>query len=141
MRAWRRVGGGAPACDRAVANTRGWMPSALEPYPVFGTVQCAQAPVWEHTASLAESFQPKVKFAKVDCTDANNEQLCADNHIQAYPTIILFSSVNGEHAHEFYHGMGLASLAARSECSVRRLRQRLDVVYRLECTACGVCVD
>ena len=103
------------------------MPSALEPYPVFGTVQCAQAPVWEHTASLAESFQPKVKFAKVDCTDANNEQLCADNHIQAYPTIILFSSVNGEHAHEFYHGMGLASLAARSECCVRRLRQRLDL--------------
>ncbi len=63
-----------------------------------------QAPVWEHTAALAVGFQPKVKFAKVDCTDPKSEDLCMNQHIQAYPTIILFTSVGGVHTHEFYHG-------------------------------------
>lgn len=62
------------------------------------------APVWEHTAALAVGFQPKIKFAKVDCTDPKSEQLCMEQHVQAYPTIILFSSVHGIHTHEFYHG-------------------------------------
>ena len=60
--------------------------------------------MWEHTAALAVGFQPKIKFAKVDCTDPKSEQLCMEQHVQAYPTIILFSSVHGIHTHEFYHG-------------------------------------
>ena len=68
--------------------------------------------MWEHTAALAESFQPKVRFAKVDCTDPASEEVCMRNHIQAYPTVIIFSSVNGVHTHEFYHGMHCTLAAA-----------------------------
>ena len=87
---------------------------------------CAQlqAPVWEHTASLVENFSPKVRLAKVDCTDPNSEELCMQNHIQAYPTVIIFTSVNGVHTHEFYHGQSRArtklhSVADHSACRVR----------------------
>ena len=73
-------------------------------------VWLGQAPVWEHTASLVDSFKPKIKLAKVDCTDPKSEELCMKNHIQAYPTVIIFTSVNGVHTHEFYHGKARRSV-------------------------------
>jgi hypothetical protein len=88
----------------AVSTTHAHTPAPAPLPPPTHPCALVQAPVWEHTAALAERFQPQIKFAKVDCTDPENEGLCADNHIRAYPTIILFTSVNGEHAHEFYHG-------------------------------------
>ena len=48
---------------------------------------------------------------QVDCTDPTAAPLCYNNHIAAYPTIIIFQ--NGKtHSHKHYHGALSLSLAS-----------------------------
>ena len=63
----------------------------------------SQAPVWEHTASILSGYESKVKLGRVDCTQADAVNACRQNHIAAFPTIIVYR--NGHtHSHEHYHG-------------------------------------
>lgn len=50
------------------------------------------APVWEATAKALQdkSYSQFVKMGKVDCTDTASQPLCLSNHVQAFPTIILY---------------------------------------------------
>lgn len=62
-------------------------------------------PTWEYLAEITntEAFYGSVKIAKVDCTDPTaHQQLCQANHINAFPTIIIFRS-GATHSHEHYH--------------------------------------
>lgn len=60
------------------------------------------APVWEATAKAVSSkpYGQHVKLARVDCTVPESKALCSSNHVQAYPTIILYRQKT--HSHEFY---------------------------------------
>lgn len=63
------------------------------------------SPVWEHAASLiGEKYdESRVGVAKVDCTAADQVEVCHANHINAFPTIITFKG-GASHSHEHYHG-------------------------------------
>lgn len=64
-------------------------------------------PTWEYLAEITttQSFYDNgIKIVKVDCTDKTaHDQLCHSNHINAFPTIIVYRS-GGTHSHEHYHG-------------------------------------
>ena len=62
-----------------------------------------QQPVWEHTAGVLQELDSNIKFGKVDCTDKAAHPTCHKNHVQAYPTIILFQA-GATHSHAHYHG-------------------------------------
>ena len=62
------------------------------------------APTWHHTASVLsrKPYGYSTKIAMVDCTQPNSVQLCRDNHISAFPSVVVF---RGElNSHEHYHG-------------------------------------
>jgi hypothetical protein len=62
------------------------------------------APTWHHTASVLsrKPYGYSTKIAMVDCTQPNSVQLCHENHINAFPSIVVF---RGElNSHEHYHG-------------------------------------
>uniref|UniRef100_A0A0P5TR08 Thioredoxin domain-containing protein n=1 Tax=Daphnia magna TaxID=35525 RepID=A0A0P5TR08_9CRUS len=56
------------------------------------------SPTWDE---LATKFVGKtgVKIAKVDCTDGSNRQLCADQKVNGFPTMFLYS--NGAKVEEY----------------------------------------
>lgn len=56
------------------------------------------SPTWDE---LATKFVGKtgVKIAKVDCTEGSNRQLCADQKVNGFPTMFLYS--NGEKVEEY----------------------------------------
>lgn len=61
------------------------------------------APVWEQVAEVVSSV-PDVKLGKVDCaSDGASQLLCLQQHIAAFPTILLFKG-HSPHSHVHYHG-------------------------------------
>lgn len=61
-------------------------------------------PVWEEAAGkISTRYMRKVQFAKMDCTNKQNEKTCRANHITAFPTIIIYRN-HKDHSHEHYHG-------------------------------------
>lgn len=87
------------------------------------------APIYEHAADLVhQKVKERVKFkgdrdryskhsvglGTLDCTEKVNIPLCRENHIQAYPTILVFRksesktvgrTYGGYEVHESYHGV------------------------------------
>lgn len=57
---------------------------------------------------LAAKLKPheSVRIADVDCTKSG--ELCMNQHVQGYPTLILF--VNGNRVNDYQHDRSLASL-------------------------------
>ena len=80
------------------------------------------APIYEHAAHLVQQNSQKgldahnkhsVALGTFDCTEKANIPICRKNHIQAYPTILVFrksankaigKTFSGHEVHESYHG-------------------------------------
>lgn len=59
---------------------------------------------------LAEKFvgDEKVKIAKVDCSIAENRDMCTEQDVQGYPTIFLYK--NGKKISEYNGSRGLEDM-------------------------------
>lgn len=56
------------------------------------------APTWDELG-VKFSGQDGIKIAKVDCTIADNKELCAEQEVNGFPTIYLYN--NGEKISEY----------------------------------------
>lgn len=63
------------------------------------------AQTWADLASYMKIYEP-VRIADVDCT--KNVELCMNQNIEGYPTLILY--VNGNRASDYQHDRSLSSL-------------------------------
>jgi len=100
------------------------------------------APVFEHAAHLVRERAPhqvdghhkhSIALASFDCTVPNHKKLCIDNHIQAFPTILVFRQsknniVTGRRGKylEEYNGARQAEAIAKFAISVLQQVQSTD---------------
>lgn len=73
----------------------------------------AQNPIWEHTWGMFRDAHPgdeRLAFAKVDCTQPEAYDVCTRNHINAFPSIRVFTggsdtmTFGDHHEHVAYRG-------------------------------------
>lgn len=66
------------------------------------------SPTWDQLAEKMNSGPNGVKIAKVDCTNADNRNLCSEQQVEGYPT--LFAYKNGEKQSEYDGSRALSEL-------------------------------
>lgn len=57
------------------------------------------SPVWDQLAAKIHTEKTGIKIAKVDCTLADNKQLCVEQQIEGYPTLLIYR--NSEKLNEY----------------------------------------
>ncbi|KAM8721156.1 hypothetical protein ACLKA7_007085 [Drosophila subpalustris] len=67
-------------------------------------------PTWEQLATETASSDSDIVVAKVDCTSPDNKQICIDQQVEGYPTLLLYK--NGKRQVEYEGSRSLPELQA-----------------------------